>query len=45
MPTDARVLGADDALGEDEIDYVQQDCASLDEDIGREPKADVVLLR
>lgn len=36
------MLGADDALGEDEVDDVEEDCAGLDEDIGGETQANVV---
>lgn len=36
MAAYASVLGSDYALSEDEIDNVEEDCASLDEDVGGE---------
>ena len=39
------MLGLDNALGEDEIDIVEEDCAGLGEDVGGKTEADVVWVR
>lgn len=41
VPAEVRVRGADDALGEDQVDDEEEDDAGGDEDLGRDGDADV----